>query len=120
MIAVLIAENGQALLPTIRSRAQEIHFFFPLKRGEMIHALLEEGHPAPLVAAAAHLTAGMEAARELITSKWFAETRNVVIQLTKEILTRFPAAFLTIQQKSDKNGAFGACSYIVGSRYFMV
>lgn len=101
VIAVLLTENGQALLPTIRSRAQEIQFL-PMNRERMIQALLDEGHPAPLVRAAAQLTAGIDAARNMIQGIPFAELRNVVIQLAKETLTRFPATFLTVQQKLMK------------------
>jgi len=101
VVAVLIAENGHALLPTIQSRAQWIGFT-PMPRDLMVKQLLDEGHPAPLVHPAAHLTAGLGAARELIASNWFAETRNVVIQLTKETISRFPSSFVTVQQKWAK------------------
>jgi DNA polymerase-3 subunit delta' len=101
VVAILITENGNALLPTIQSRAQWISFN-PMPRDEMILALLQEGHPAVLVQPAAHITAGIEAARELITGNWFAEMRNVVLQLAKETLTRFPSSIVTIQQKLIK------------------
>jgi DNA polymerase III subunit delta' len=101
VIAVLLTENGNALLPTIQSRAQWISFT-PVPRDEMILTLLEEGHPASLVHPAVHMTAGFEAARELISSNWFAEMRNVVLQLAKETLTKFPSAIITVQQKLMK------------------
>jgi len=98
VIAILITENGNALLPTIQSRAQWINFT-PLPREEMVLALLQEGHPAALVQPAVHLTAGLQAARELIAANWFAEMRSVVLQLAKETLTRFPSSIITIQHK---------------------
>lgn len=101
VVAILITENGHALLPTIQSRAQWIAFP-PMPRDEMILALLEEGHPSSLVHPAAHLTAGLAAARELIGANWFAEMRNVVLQLAKETLTRFPSSIVTVQQKIMK------------------
>jgi DNA polymerase-3 subunit delta' len=101
VIAILITENGNALLPTIQSRAQWISFN-PMPRDEMILALLQEGHSPVLVQPAAHITAGIEAARELIQSNWFAEMRNVVLQLAKETLTRFPSSIVTVQQKLIK------------------
>jgi DNA polymerase-3 subunit delta' len=101
VMAILITENGNALLPTIQSRAQWISFN-PMPRDEMMLALLQEGHPAVLVQPAVHITAGMEAARELIAGNWFAEMRNVVLQLAKETLTRFPSSIVTIQQKLIK------------------
>jgi DNA polymerase-3 subunit delta' len=101
VIAILITENGHALLPTIQSRAQWISFT-PVPRDEMINTLLQEGHPAALVQPAVYMTAGFEAARELIGSNWFAEMRNVVLQLAKETLTKFPSAIITVQQKLMK------------------
>jgi DNA polymerase III subunit delta' len=101
VMAILVTENGHALLPTIQSRAQWISFT-PMPREEMVLALLEEGLPAALVQPAVHLTAGLVAARELIASNWFAEMRNVVLQLAKETLTRFPASIITVQHKLIK------------------
>jgi DNA polymerase-3 subunit delta' len=101
VVAILITENGNALLPTIQSRAQWISFN-PMPRDEMIKSLLAEGYPAVLVQPAAHITAGLAAARELIGANWFAEMRNVVLQLAKETLTRFPSSIVTIQQKLIK------------------
>jgi len=101
VVAILITENGGALLPTIQSRAQWIAFT-PMPRDELVEALLAEGHPATLVLPAAHLTAGLLAARELVAANWFAEMRNVVLQLAKETATRFPSSLLTLQQKVVK------------------
>jgi DNA polymerase-3 subunit delta' len=101
VVAILITENGHALLPTIQSRAQWVSFT-PMPRDEMILTLLEEGHPGTLVYPAAHLTAGLTAARELIAVNWFAEMRNVMLQLAKETLTRFPSSIVTLQQKLIK------------------
>lgn len=103
VMAILITENGQALLPTIQSRAQWIPFL-PLPVRDMIHQLhREEGLPLELVMPAVHISAGPEAAREYIQSNWFAEARNGMIQLAKEALTRFPQALITAQQLSGKN-----------------
>ncbi|WP_442602113.1 DNA polymerase III subunit delta' [Paenibacillus sp. KN14-4R] len=102
VVAILITENGQALLPTIQSRAQWISFN-PMARDEMITKLLADGHPAHLVYPSSYLTAGLEAAKELIETNWFAEIRNVVIQLARETLTRFPSSFVTVGQKWTKS-----------------
>lgn len=98
VMAVLITENGQALLPTIQSRAQLIPFL-PLGVTEMVEVLHhQEGAPLTLVLPAAHLSGGLEAARAFIQSKEFAEARNVVIQLGQETLTRFPHVLVSAQQ----------------------
>ncbi|AFC33739.1 DNA polymerase III subunit delta' [Paenibacillus mucilaginosus 3016] len=101
VVAVLITDNGQALLPTIRSRSQWISFL-PMGRVQMKEKLLAEGHAPLLVQIAVHMAAGTEAARALIQTNGFAELRNLVIQLAKESLTRLPSALLTAQQKLAK------------------
>lgn len=101
VVAVLITDNGQALLPTIRSRAQWISFL-PMDRRSMMELLKAEGHPAVLVQAAVYLAAGSDAVRELIQGNGFAELRNLVIQLARESLTRLPSALLIAQQKLAK------------------
>ncbi|CAH1228953.1 DNA polymerase III subunit delta' [Paenibacillus sp. LjRoot153] len=101
VVAILITENGNALLPTIQSRAQWIQFT-PMAREQMVLTLLEEGLPAALVQPAAHVTAGLQAARDLIAANWFAEMRTVMLQLAKETLTRFPTSMITVQQRIVK------------------
>jgi DNA polymerase-3 subunit delta' len=101
VLAILIAENGHALLPTIQSRAQWVSFT-PLGVQELSQQLILEGLSPTLVLPAVHIAAGVEAARELIQANWFAEARNVMIQLVMEALTSYPAALLTIQQKVIK------------------
>ncbi|WP_409343857.1 DNA polymerase III subunit delta' [Paenibacillus sp. MBLB4367] len=101
MIAIMIAENGQALLPTIRSRAQWIPFT-PMAKRAMEQLLVGEGNSHSIVRAAAQLTAGLDAARSLVQEPWFAEARNVVIQLAKDTLTRLPGAAVAAQQKVVK------------------
>ncbi|PZE19183.1 DNA polymerase III subunit delta' [Paenibacillus xerothermodurans] len=102
VVAVMISDNGQALLPTIRSRAQWVPFV-PLSRELMVQALTGEGHSPALIQAGVRLAAGTDAARDLIQGNVFAEIRNLVIQLTKESVTRLPTALLTAQQKLTKS-----------------
>ncbi|MCZ8523725.1 MULTISPECIES: DNA polymerase III subunit delta' [Paenibacillus] len=101
VVAVLITDNGQALLPTIRSRSQWISFL-PAGRRDMKQKLLGEGHSPLLVQIAVHMAAGAEAAGALIQTNGFAELRNLVLQLARESLTRLPSALLTAQQKLAK------------------
>jgi DNA polymerase-3 subunit delta' len=58
--------------------------------------------PASLVLPAVRLSAGVDAARELVQANWFAEARSVMLQLSRETLARLPAALLTAQQKLAK------------------
>lgn len=100
-IAILITENGQALLPTIQSRAQWMQFM-PIPPDHMKLTLLAEGLPPELVNVAVHLSAGLEAARALIQINWFAETRNVMIQLMKDVAGKQPFV-VSVQQKVVKS-----------------
>ncbi|WP_042171179.1 DNA polymerase III subunit delta' [Paenibacillus gorillae] len=101
VVAILITDNGQAVLPTIRSRAQWVPFL-PFSPNEMLQALIDEGISPTLARAAVQLSSGLDGAREIIQQNQFAEIRNVVIQLGKESLTRFTAAMISIQQQFIK------------------
>ncbi|MFD2611570.1 DNA polymerase III subunit delta' [Paenibacillus gansuensis] len=101
VVAILITENGHALLPTIQSRAQWVPFL-PLPPQQMIEILEKEGHSQVLVRSAVHLAAGIDACREIIQLNWFAEIRNVMIQLAKECINKFAAALITAQSKVFK------------------
>ncbi|MDF2724673.1 MAG: ATPase [Paenibacillus sp.] len=100
-IGILITANGQALLPTLQSRSQWVPFF-PLAPEQMKPVLLAEGLSPELVHTAVHLAAGVEAARSLIQINWFAETRNLVIQLMKDLAQKQPFV-VSVQQKVVKS-----------------
>lgn len=101
VVAMLLTENGQAMLPTIRSRTQLVPFT-PLAPQEMLQTLADEGAPHLPARAAVQLASGLDACRALIQQNGFAETRNVVIQLGKDSLTRFTAAMMSLQQQIVK------------------
>ncbi|NMO97724.1 DNA polymerase III subunit delta' [Paenibacillus lemnae] len=102
-VAILIAENGQALLPTIQSRSQQVPFR-QLDPGMMEKILVQEEYPAVLVRCAVHLASGLEGCRAILNENWFAEIRNVVLQLGKESLNRSGMAMITASQKVFKSG----------------
>ncbi|MFC5648871.1 DNA polymerase III subunit delta' [Paenibacillus solisilvae] len=97
VVAILLTDNGQAVLPTIRSRTQWVPFM-PLVPHDMLQTLSQEGVPQLLARAAVHLASGLNACREIIQQNGFAEMRNVVIQLGKDSLTRFTAGMISAQQ----------------------
>jgi len=101
VVAILIADNGQAVLPTIRSRTQWVPFM-PLAPEDMLQTLVMEDIPMLTARAAVHLASGLDSCRAIIQQNGFAEMRNVVIQLGKDSLTRFTAAMLTAQQQVFK------------------
>ena len=102
-VAILIAENGQALLPTIQSRAQTVPFR-ALDPEMMERVLVGEGYPPALVRCAVHLASGLDGCREILNENWFAEIRNVVLQLGKESLSRAGTSIITAGQKVFKSG----------------
>jgi len=102
VVAVLLAPSAQAVLPTIVSRAQLVPFV-PGDPQEMEKALIAEGKPPLLARAAVHLAAGLDGCRELTEQNWFAEIRNVVIQLGRESTSGVPAVLLIAQQQVFKS-----------------
>jgi DNA polymerase-3 subunit delta' len=101
VVAMLLVPSAQATLPTIVSRTQLIPFV-PGDREALEAALVAEGKPPLLARAAVHLSSGLAASRQLTEENWFAEIRNVVIQLGREIPSRFSAAMLLAQQQIFK------------------
>jgi DNA polymerase-3 subunit delta' len=101
VVAILLAPSAQTMLPTILSRSQLVPFV-PGDPQELERALTAEGADPLTARAAVHLASGLEAARALVQENWFAETRNVVIQLGKEMPSRFPGVLLTAQKQVFK------------------
>jgi len=101
IVALLLTDQANALLPTIASRVQRISFA-PLTPSSVAQAMIAEGAPESLVNAASQLAAGLDAARQYIQSEWFAESRNVVIQLTREMLDAPATSLITLQQQVFK------------------
>lgn len=58
VVAILITDNGQAVLPTIRSRTQWVPFL-PMSSAEMLQTLTNEGLPSILARAAVQLSSGL-------------------------------------------------------------
>ena len=102
MVAILITNNLQAILPTIRSRAMAVPFI-PMSPNEMLTILVSEGASPTLARTAIYASSGIEGARELLEKNGFAEIRNLVIQLGKESVTKYIQAMVTAQQKLFKS-----------------
>ncbi|REK67385.1 MAG: DNA polymerase III subunit delta' [Brevibacillus sp.] len=104
VVALLLTEHSHAMLPTILSRCQIVSFT-PLSADVIAEQLQTEGVPAGIARAASYITTNLEEARALSQADWFAQLRNVVIQLVQECKQRNAAALYTIHdllQKSDK------------------
>ena len=74
----------------------------PGDRDALEKALVDEGKPAMLARAAVNLASGLNSSRALVEQNWFADIRNVVIQLGKESPSRFSASLLQAQQQVFK------------------
>lgn len=102
-VAILLTENAQSVLPTIRSRTQPI-VFTPPDPQKMAQILGDEGFPMPLVRCVVHIASDLDECRELLVQNWFAEIRNVMLQLGKESAGRGSISLITAQQKLFKGG----------------
>ncbi len=97
-IAILLTEKGQAILPTIQSRSQQITFS-PLNKKYFIKELQEKGVSETDSYILASLTTSFEQAKSLTDSDWIAQARNVVIQLMRELYERPNQVLFTVQDK---------------------
>lgn len=102
-VGILISDNSRSLLPTIQSRTQRIPFS-PLHPDFMLQALSSEGISVPLARCAVSLTSGLDGCRELLEQNWFAEMRNLVLQLAKESLSKSSSSVATVGPKLFKTG----------------
>ncbi|KAA9003577.1 DNA polymerase III subunit delta' [Paenibacillus spiritus] len=102
-VAILLSDNSRALLPTILSRAQTVPFS-PLAPEIMLQILAEEGWTGPLARCAVSLSSGVDGCKALLEQNWFAEMRNLVLQLAKESFGRGTSAVATAGSRLQKTG----------------
>lgn len=117
IIAILLTNNRQAILPTIRSRVQMLTFAVqsPYERAEL---LVQDGVAKPLALLSAQMTANVVAAKELVEQQSFAEKRNVMIQLGKDSLTNFQLALNNFQAHIQKQEVFAEPKSLLTMLYF--
>jgi DNA polymerase-3 subunit delta' len=96
-VALLLTEQRQRILPTILSRCQEMKFP-PPSPTQMIEKLATQ-YGNSLAYLSSHITADLEEALSLCQSEWFAELRNLVIQLTEELTQPYSKAIFMVQDK---------------------
>ena len=96
-IAILLTEQVQQILPTILSRCQILNFR-PLTPELLLQKLVEQGVPIPLGKIVASLTNNINEALEIISDDWFAQARNIVIQLNEVLLKRGHHALLFLHE----------------------
>ncbi|MFQ3546562.1 DNA polymerase III subunit delta' [Halobacillus rhizosphaerae] len=86
--AMLLTENGQSIIDTIRSRCQLLAFQ-PLNVRRIENKLEHEGISASNAKLLASLTNNLDEALEMNADEWFANVRKLVIQLV-EVLQNKP------------------------------
>jgi DNA polymerase-3 subunit delta' len=96
-VALLLTEQRQRILPTILSRCQEMKFPPPSPTQMIEHLATQYGNS--LAYLSSHITADLEEALSLCQSEWFAELRNLVIQLTEELTQPSSKAIFMVQDK---------------------
>ncbi|MEN0641607.1 DNA polymerase III subunit delta' [Alkalicoccobacillus gibsonii] len=97
-LAILLTERESALLPTVRSRSQQVAFQ-PLSKSVFANKLQEEGISHLQSLLLAEITTNLAHANQLNESDWIAQARSVVIQLMGELYQRPNQVLLTMQDK---------------------
>ena len=94
-IAIMLTENGRAIIPTIRSRCQVIDLK-PLQPQIFQQQLMENGMEKQNAVLISALTNDLNDALDLNENELFAGTRNLVIQLVEVFIKRPKEAYLYI------------------------
>ncbi|WP_347861781.1 DNA polymerase III subunit delta' [Salimicrobium sp. PL1-032A] len=96
--AVLLTENSESIIQTIRSRCQQLAFH-PLNQEKMKHFLMEEGVSKSNASILSALTNNGEEALEMLEGDWFANARKLVIQLTEVLQSKPNEALLFVNHQ---------------------
>ncbi|QHS23869.1 DNA polymerase III subunit delta' [Virgibacillus sp. MSP4-1] len=97
-LAILLTENGQSILNTIRSRCQ-IMSFKSLNTDQLEKQLAASGMSESFRKLTASLTNDLEEAQAMAEDDWFAKGRSIVIKLIKVLLEEKDEAFLFLHQQ---------------------
>ncbi|SIS62378.1 DNA polymerase III subunit delta' [Salimicrobium flavidum] len=96
--AILLTENSEAIIQTIRSRCQQIAFQ-PLNQNKMRDYLIAEGVSRSNAFLLSALTNNVEEALEMLEGDWFANVRKLVIQLTEVLQSKPNEALLFVNHQ---------------------
>lgn len=98
-IAVLLTEQAHRMLSTIMSRCQVVSFSVLSPKHLEEQLTFEQQVPEHMKKMAVSLTNDFNQAREICENQWFAQARNIVIQLTEELRIRPYGALVFLQEK---------------------
>lgn len=96
--AILLTEQIQAILPTIRSRCQHIKFS-KLPRAALLETLVENGVTNSMASTVSMVTNGLEAAISLASDEQFALMRKTVLKLVELLRKNVHEAMLVIHDE---------------------
>lgn len=94
--AILLTEQMQSILPTIRSRCQHIKFQ-KMPRDVLMQKLVEAGITPSMAATVSMMTNELEIAIQLATDESFAHARKTVLKLVEAIRKNVHEALLFVQ-----------------------
>jgi|SRR5690625_2566710 len=95
--AIILTENSQSIIPTIRSRCQRIDLK-PLSKQYFQEKLQANDISMQDVRLISHLTADLDEAFQLNEDKWFAQARKIMLQLIHVYITNPEDAFLFLHE----------------------
>ncbi len=95
--AILLTEKPYAILPTIRSRVQQISFP-SIPRDERVKSLIQQGLTASMAATVSMVTNDIEEALVLAKDEQFAQARKTVLKLVEVAETNVHEAMLCVQE----------------------
>ncbi|MET1012925.1 MAG: DNA polymerase III subunit delta' [Paenisporosarcina sp.] len=95
--AILLTEKPYAILPTIRSRVQQISFP-TIPRDERVKSLIQQGLTASMAATVSMVTNDNEEAFALAKDDQFAQVRKTVLKLVEVAETNVHEAMLCVQE----------------------
>ncbi|MCF7924131.1 MAG: hypothetical protein K9L64_03360 [Candidatus Izimaplasma sp.] len=98
---ILITENYNSLLPTIKSRAEAIHFK-ELDRNLIRQELKKQGIKSSYAHPISQYTSNLEAAKAIADDEEMIEIIDLVIDVYKALLTDNQSAIITFLEKNKK------------------
>lgn len=96
--AILLTEQMQAILPTIRSRCQHVKFQ-KISRDILMGKLMEAGVTASMAATVSMMTNELETAIQLASDEAFAHARKTVLKLVEALQKNVHEALLFVQEE---------------------
>lgn len=97
-VAILLTENVQAIIPTIRSRCQFIDLK-PLNPSQIQDQFIQNNLSKEKAVFLSAITNDLEEALSLAEDEWFAEAKEIVLELVETYMKHPPDVFLMIHNK---------------------